>query len=144
MSADPKTNRNSTIEDFEARQIERLQETCKHFSGLPLIPRNPPTCRAGVNYDTVKDASARPYRWACTDPGCAVTCGKRELYTLEEATAKRQRARGSVKEYLAKIAANVCPICQADVKRQKQVGPCVYAEPCGHRLFQGKAQAVTT
>lgn len=30
-----------------------------------------------------------------------------------------------------------CPHCGAKVERKEQVGRCVYAKPCGHRLYQG-------
>ena len=33
-----------------------------------------------------------------------------------------------------------CPRCQQPLTGEKQVGPCVYAEPCGCRLWQGQAR----
>jgi len=39
--------------------------------------------------------------------------------------------------YFASAEAGICPICQTPIERKKQVGRCVYAEPCGCRLWQG-------
>ncbi len=44
-----------------------------------------------------------------------------------------------LKAYLDDLAAGVCPHCQAEIKERKQIGRCVYAFPCGHRLYQGRA-----
>jgi hypothetical protein len=35
----------------------------------------------------------------------------------------------------------LCPDCKQPML-QKQVGKCVYASPCGHRLFQGRAKTI--
>jgi len=40
-----------------------------------------------------------------------------------------------------KLAKNVCPHCDGAIARQEQVGRCVYARPCGHRLYQGTVGA---
>jgi len=40
--------------------------------------------------------------------------------------------------YLADLDAHVCPQCKASIIQFRQVGRCVYASPCGHRLYQGK------
>lgn len=37
-------------------------------------------------------------------------------------------------------APGTCPICGARMERERQVGRCVYAEPCGHRLYQGRTR----
>jgi hypothetical protein len=43
--------------------------------------------------------------------------------------------------WFQKLADNVCPHCDTAIARQEQVGHCVYARPCGHRLYQGKVGA---
>lgn len=35
------------------------------------------------------------------------------------------------------INKGICPQCKQSMIRE-QVGPCVYAKPCNHRLYQGK------
>lgn len=145
MPGSPEKNESSSgfnREAFEEEEVVRLTRTCRHFSGLPLIGLNPPTCRAGIDYETVKDASARPFKWACLSPDCTMVCDKRVFYTREEAEARRREVNESVRRYLGKINDDICPVCDGKVTRQNQVGPCVYAEPCGHRLFQGEAREV--
>jgi len=48
-----------------------------------------------------------------------------------------------VKEAIAKIRKSVdgdeCHVCGGKIEKKIQVRPCVYAEPCQHRLYQGRA-----
>lgn len=48
----------------------------------------------------------------------------------------------AVKALLADLANGLCPHCHAKVEQETQVGRCVYAKPCGHRLYQGKAKSL--
>lgn len=49
-----------------------------------------------------------------------------------------------IKEQISKIRASVdgsvCCECGGNITKKVQVGRCVYAEPCGHRLYQGRIQ----
>lgn len=45
----------------------------------------------------------------------------------------------AARAYLTALAEGKCPTCGAVVQEEEQVGRCVYARPCGHRLYQGKA-----
>lgn len=42
-----------------------------------------------------------------------------------------------ISEHFGNIERDICPICKATIERQVQVGRCVYAQPCNHRLYQG-------
>ena len=46
-----------------------------------------------------------------------------------------------IEEQIAKLRAsvegNVCCVCGGTITKKVQVHRCVYAEPCGHRLYQG-------
>ncbi len=44
----------------------------------------------------------------------------------------------TVLKYLKDLAEDRCPRCGSAVLTMKQIGRCVYGEPCGHRLYQGK------
>jgi hypothetical protein len=33
-----------------------------------------------------------------------------------------------------------CPLCHEVVQKEQQVGRCVVAQPCGHRLYQGRVK----
>lgn len=48
-----------------------------------------------------------------------------------------QETADFVKEYFADIDADICPECKQPIANQRQVSCCVYAEPCGHRLYHG-------
>jgi hypothetical protein len=39
------------------------------------------------------------------------------------------------------LAGDTCPWCGAAIAERKQEGRCVYAEPCGCRLYQSGAPA---
>jgi hypothetical protein len=41
--------------------------------------------------------------------------------------------------YENNYADGICPHCRTKIVEQKQVGRCVYALPCWHRLYQGRA-----
>lgn len=45
----------------------------------------------------------------------------------------------AVQEYFDALLSGICPFCKAEVEEEVEVGLCVYARPCGHRLYQGKA-----
>lgn len=49
-----------------------------------------------------------------------------------------------LKEFLAKLENNICPSCDAVIEKKIEVKPCIYAEPCGHRLYQGTLNLETT
>jgi hypothetical protein len=46
--------------------------------------------------------------------------------------------------WFRKLGENICPHCDTTIAQQEQVGHCVYARPCGHRLYQGKINAFTS
>ncbi len=45
--------------------------------------------------------------------------------------------REAIAAYLTKMNADICPFCDMPFTDQRQVGRCVYAVPCNHRLYQG-------
>lgn len=46
-----------------------------------------------------------------------------------------------VREFLVEMAeGKTCPHCHQPIEKKEQRGRCVYALPCGHRLYQGKLQ----
>lgn len=47
----------------------------------------------------------------------------------------------AIAAYFHDLTSGICPTCKAKVEREEQVGRCVYASPCGHRLFQGNARS---
>lgn len=72
------------------------------------------TCAAGVAMDSVRDDNNKSER-------------------AVQALMQRFRDRSARGE---------CTDCGAKIAEVRQVGRCVYAEPCGHRVGQGDADRV--
>ncbi len=51
-----------------------------------------------------------------------------------------EETRAAIQRYFENLNADLCPFCQAKIEEEQQVGRCVYAKPCGHRLYQGRAK----
>jgi hypothetical protein len=101
------------------------------------------TCEAGVRYDDVTLLKGQSKglldSLPCfsSEPSIANTlCDKRRFPTDEEVAEEERQSRESLKQYFDKIEQGICPHCDQPMT-QKEVRPCVYASPCGHRLFQG-------
>lgn len=45
--------------------------------------------------------------------------------------------KAAVDDWAKSLAKNICPECKQAIKDKYQAGRCVYARPCGHRLYQG-------
>jgi hypothetical protein len=45
----------------------------------------------------------------------------------------------AIAAFLNELAGGVtCPHCHQPIEKRKQVGRCVYALPCNHRLYEGR------
>jgi hypothetical protein len=107
---------------------------CLHFNGFYQHEE----CRAGVNYTTVKDETVSPFGYPCfKDRPCSTTCTKAEFMTEAQAKQSEAETLERLAERRRKLDANICPVCDQPMTK-RQVGPCVYAQPCGHRLYQGR------
>jgi hypothetical protein len=107
---------------------------CRHFTGVGLG-----TCAAGVSYQSVKDTTVRPYRFPCSSPDSATRCAFAHYYTADELAAQEQEMDEAARRMADDLKHGRCPECHQPVERRVQVGRCVYGEPCGHRLYQGRA-----
>lgn len=113
----------------------QLMQRCVHFNGLIND-----SCRAGVVYADLKDEAVRPYGYPCfRDRPCSTVCDRAQFMTEAEARAEEERSYAELRRYFVAIGDGRCPICDAPMQ-QRQVGPCVYANPCGHRLYQGRIE----
>lgn len=113
---------------------EQYRCWCRHFTGV----MNPQGCKAGHHYKDI----ARPLPCVRVGDGAGfgVGCPSFSAYSEAEIDAEIARSHDVMTAFLRKLDDNICPACDAPVVGHKQVGRCVYAQPCGHRLYQGKAR----
>lgn len=124
---------------------EQIAGKCVHFTGV-----GNETCEAGVRYEDVRDEDRAPRsKYPCLrkrtrkgERNPPDTCPKRRWPTEEEVEQMTEEREAMFEEFMAKLTSDTCPHCDTDVKRHRQVEQCVYADPCGHRLYQGKAREV--
>lgn len=113
----------------------KYQRTCKHFTGF-----NPTGhCEAGLPYGSfvpISFANMPP----CLNPDSITTCPSATYPTPEE-SAQFHKELAAKTQRLNDLFDNwVCPHCGADILNERQIGRCAYAEPCGHRIYQGTAR----
>lgn len=116
--------------------LNRIKTRCVHFTGVQHE-----TCKAGVCYRDIpreKNPKAGIIGIPCINPNLN-TCDKRQFPTDEEARAEAKEMDEAIEKFLGRLKDGLCPHCGKNVEKRVQVGPCVYAEPCGHRIGQGKA-----
>lgn len=65
----------------------------------------------------------------------------RKGHTPEEEEAFLKSIKDELMQFQTNLDNNICPHCKAPIQHLKQIGRCVYAEPCGDRLYQGKVPA---
>lgn len=69
------------------RNVQNIMGRCVHFTGI----QKGDLCKAGVAYVSVRDDSARPYRWPCIESGAKTTCPYRKCPTREQAEAEERQ-----------------------------------------------------
>lgn len=114
---------------------QQLQDRCEHFNGLMNK-----VCKAGVAYDDVKDTSTRPYGIPCLREHITelTNCEQQKFLTDEEAQAQEAEIRARAQARVDREQAGFCGQCGAKVGKKVQVGRCIYNDPCGCRLGQGR------
>ena len=109
---------------------------CRHYDGIFGPGGEHEHCKAGVRYDDVRTHNGRNATYVCFDAASAVACPHLSRFTPEEEEVQEKRVMEYVDAFESNIANGVCPECSSPMVRRK-VGQCVYASPCGHRLYQG-------
>ena len=116
---------------------KQLQDRCQHFNGLIND-----ACRVGIRYEDVRDTATSPYGVPCLvsdlHPTATTTCERAKFLTDDEAKAKEEEIYARARARLEREQAGFCGQCGAKVERKAQVGRCIYNEPCGCRLGQGR------
>lgn len=103
---------------------------CRHFRGIQYT-----TCNAGVQRRTLP--MPIPCLPAFSDR-YETTCPLFAFKTDEEIEKREHDFEKWWAEFESNLKANICPHCKAPITKKVQVGQCVYAEPCGCRLYQGR------
>lgn len=112
------------------------RRSCRHFTGIQNDK-----CEAGVEYTAVRFVPPQGmYRWPCTDPSLRSMCPLFAEYTDAEIKAFDHELAAVLNKLAAfeRGESDACLECGEKVTQMRQVGRCVYAEPCGHRLWQGR------
>ena len=103
------------------------------------------TCKAGIDPHSVRVAvrktpGGRSLLYPCfEEDNVAHGCPQCSYLTPDERQAQRDAATARWRKFATDLSNNICPFCGVAITRRVQVGRCVYAEPCNHRLYQGKA-----
>ena len=113
-------------------------ENCKHFTGI-----HQKTCKLGIAYKDLGYVMGGKQGLPCLGPDvrpkmpCAYHC----LPTKEEWEQEKKEQTQAVKTFLTQMkdreAKGLCWQCGKALTAKRQVGRCIYAEPCGCRLGQG-------
>lgn len=114
---------------------QQLARQCRHFNGIQHG-----RCEAGIEYQSVI-ARSQPLdrRFPCLRANDEVsTCALVSPKTDEEIDAEVAEIEAVTLAFTDALVNDTCPHCQTKITNKRQVGRCVYADPCGHRLYQGQ------
>jgi hypothetical protein len=110
---------------------------CRYFTGIA----------AGVCEQAMPYRQFAGYAYPCipkqpTDTRVQATCPLHSLPSAEEVEVEEQRLDQALREYLGTFAARQhrgeCGHCGTPMEAKVQVGRCIYAQPCGCRVGQGR------
>jgi len=107
----------------------RKQVWCKHYNGAASK-----VCGAGITYKEIGIGLELP----CLKPEL-ITCNSRDYYTEKEWEDQEKAITDHIEkinQFMRRETEN-CLVCGKHVIRIYKSGRCVYAAPCGHRLWQG-------
>jgi hypothetical protein len=115
---------------------QQMERKCKYFTGIMND-----TCEVGISYRSVRqdDRTYSEGRLPCTAPVIAHICDQYTPYTDEEIEKRESEVKAMIQGVAAFQLRDTedCPQCGGHVTRIEQVSRCVYATPCGCRLWQG-------
>lgn len=101
-------------------------------------------CEVGVRYDDVKvvtDHLHMPCFFSdMHNPALygKLHCERMQYPTQEQVERYEIASRQSIEKYMTELKADICPHCHQPIKEYQKIGRCVYASPCGDRLYQGQ------
>lgn len=113
-----------------------FNEFCKHYHGMHLGKQ----CDAGILYEGVRSDRQEHHPdgdYPCYNPKIK-TCDHAVYPTTEEIAAHETKIAQWLTPFQTDLDNDICPHCKTPIQHWQQVGRCVYAEPCGCRLYQGR------
>lgn len=120
----------ATFEEHVEHQFQHEYNRCIHFQG-----RQQTHCKAGVLFPR---GSILPcWRDVKSPHACALQQFPTEGEALCMARERIAAISAALWQMRIREQARQCIHCGATYGRLVQAGPCVYAEPCGHRQWQG-------
>ena len=111
---------------------------CVHFNGIQNH-----SCTKGHEYIGFNNGSTYGIvgHLPCIHAPEDLRCADRVFRTAEELAEQERVSAEKLKKFFAAIDADICPRCARAIETYQQVGRCVYVNPCGHRLYQGRVPA---
>lgn len=108
---------------------------CANYNGITSK-----VCDAGIRYDDVRDKHGIVLsQFPCfKDSKSVIVCDKRRWYTNNEVREQDEAIDRKIKKFNELLQKDICPQCESSIDEKKQIGRCVYAYPCGHRLYHWK------
>lgn len=108
---------------------------CQHHRGIQHG-----TCEAGVSYRALAgERRLVTVALPCIGAEDPVRCDSYTPYTEAQLAEQEREFQRAIERLAACIGGTgPCPHCGAAIERKRQVGACVYGEPCGCRLYQGE------
>ena len=108
---------------------EQFADKCRHFNGIQND-----RCNVGVPYEQFIVSGLPCFK----SGGCSHLCPSASFFSHEEVAEQERETNEQVRAFLAEMTeGKTCIICHALIENRYQVGRCVYANPCGHRQYQG-------
>ena len=111
-----------------------MSEFCIHYPPGGMVTND--ICKKGVDLRPFKPVSVEAPCYNDKVGGCPFA-----EYPTPEQIVERNKHIGAIMESMVSLMqgkSDVCYQCGQPIDQLEQVGRCVYARPCGHRLYQGK------
>lgn len=108
------------------------REWCRHYRAMVTNE----ACEIGIAYTSVNGGGGR---FPCLHPDSRHLCASFAPFSEDEIAADEAEIMKFVRAMndLDSRKSETCTQCGGHVESMEQVGRCVYARPCGCRLWQG-------
>lgn len=111
---------------------QQIANGCRHFNGIQNE-----TCEAEIAYLQFLNENYPQFPCIARPDGTfSGACPAFAWKSENEIASKEKAIREAVEKHIQMLADNLCPECGSPIEHKRQVGRCVYAAPCGHRLYQ--------